>query len=181
MDRHTAVQKRLNRYRCRLGSGLGWIQERICLMEVHIGATWRIRLNRPCAPAMRPFWATVSKTVRPMLSDSPVLSVLSVTLVYCGHTVRWINMKLGMQVGLDPYHNVLDGDPAPPPLKGHNHQFSAHICCGLDRHISIVSTSCFYWLRQLRRSRHSVRGQRWYQKCRVKELGNHYAFHHSSK
>jgi len=23
---------------------------------VHVGATWRIRLNRPCATAMRPFW-----------------------------------------------------------------------------------------------------------------------------
>jgi len=43
------------------------------------------------------FWATISKTVRPMLSDSdrclscPVY--LSVTLVYCGQTVAWINMK----------------------------------------------------------------------------------------
>ena len=32
-----------------------------------------------------------------------------------------------MQVGLGP---VLDGDPAPPPLKGHSLQFSAHICYG---------------------------------------------------
>ena len=29
-------------------------------------------------------------------------------------------MKLGMQVGLDPGHIVLDGDPAPPPPKGHS-------------------------------------------------------------
>ena len=29
------------------------------------------------------------------------LSCLSVTLVYCGQTVAWIKMKLGMQVGLD--------------------------------------------------------------------------------
>ena len=28
------------------------------------------------------------------------LSVLSVTLVYCGQTVGWIRMKLGMVVGL---------------------------------------------------------------------------------
>jgi len=42
------------------------------------------------------------------------LSVLSdVTLVYCGLTVGWIKMKLGMQVGLGPGHIVLDGDPAP--------------------------------------------------------------------
>ena len=35
-------------------------------------------------------------------------------------------MKLGMQVGLDPGHTVLDGGPAPLPKP----QFSAHICCG---------------------------------------------------
>jgi len=40
------------------------------------------------------------------------LSVLSVTLVYCGQMVGWIKMKLGMEVGLG--HIVLDGDPAPP-------------------------------------------------------------------
>ena len=38
-------------------------------------------------------------------------------------------MKLGMQVGLGPGVIALDGDPAPPPPKGHNPQFSAHICC----------------------------------------------------
>jgi len=27
-------------------------------------------------------------------------------------------MKLGMQVGLGPGHNVFDGDPAAPPPKG---------------------------------------------------------------
>jgi len=56
-----------------------------------------------------------------------VLSVLSVTLVYCGQTVGRIKMKLGVQVGLGP---VLDGDPPPPPVKGHSPQFLAHICCG---------------------------------------------------
>jgi len=29
-----------------------------------------------------------------------------------------------------PGHTVLDGDPSPPPLKGHRPPFSAHICCG---------------------------------------------------
>ena len=64
------------------------------------------------------FWATVCKTVRPMLSDRcpvlSVLSVLSVTLVYCGQTVGRIKMKLGTVVGLGPGHTALDGDPAPP-------------------------------------------------------------------
>jgi len=45
------------------------------------------------------------------------LSLLSVTLVYCGQTVGWTKMPLGMEVGLGPDHIVLDGDPAPPPKK----------------------------------------------------------------
>ena len=75
------------------------------------------------------FWATVRKTVRPMLSVR-CLSCLCVTFVHCGQTVRQIKMKLGRQVGLSPGHVVLDGDPALPPRKGHSlPQFSAHICC----------------------------------------------------
>jgi len=50
------------------------------------------------------FWATVCKTVRPMLSDCclsclsvcPVCPVQSVTFVHCGQTVGRIKMKLGM-------------------------------------------------------------------------------------
>jgi len=66
------------------------------------------------------YWATVCKTVRPMLLDScptcPVcLSVcLSVTLLHCGQTVEWIKMKLGMKVGLRPGHIVSDGGPGSP-------------------------------------------------------------------
>ena len=54
---------------------------------------------------------------------------LSVTLAYCGQTVGWIKIKLGMQVGLNPGHTVLDGDPAPPTHRG-TASISAHICCG---------------------------------------------------
>ena len=66
------------------------------------------------------FRATVSKTVRPTLSDRfvlPAVSCLSVTLVYCGQKVGWIKVKLGMQVGLGPGHIVLDADPAPLPQR----------------------------------------------------------------
>jgi len=56
------------------------------------------------------------------LSSVSCLSVLSVTLVYCGQTVGRIKMKLGTEVGLGPGHIVLDRDPAvlpkgaqPPP------------------------------------------------------------------
>ena len=60
------------------------------------------------------FWATVCKTVRPMLSDR-CLVCLSVTLVYCGQTVGWIKTKLGKQAGLGPGHIVLDGTSYPSP------------------------------------------------------------------
>jgi len=43
---------------------------------------------------------------------------LSVTLVYCGQTVGWIEMKLGTKVGLDPGHTVLGGDLALLPKSG---------------------------------------------------------------
>jgi len=47
------------------------------------------------------------------LSICPVLSCLSVTLVYRGQTVGLIQMKLGMLVGLGPSHTVLDeGGPS---------------------------------------------------------------------
>jgi len=60
-----------------------------------------------------------------------VLSVLSVTLMYCGQTVWRIKMKLGMQVGLGPGHIVLDWDQAPPSQTGAEPlPILAHICCG---------------------------------------------------
>jgi len=68
-----------------------------------------------------------------MLNDHclSVCRVCLVTLVYCGQTVGWIKMPLGMEVGLCPDHIVLDGDPAPPPQKKRDSpQFSAHVCCG---------------------------------------------------
>ena len=68
---------------------------------------------------------------------SIVMSVLSVTFVHCGQTVGPINMKLGVQVCLGPHHIVLDGDPAPPPSKGHNpHPISARICSAKWLHAS---------------------------------------------
>jgi len=49
---------------------------------------------------------------------APRLSILFVTLAYCGQTVGWIKMPLGMKVGLGPDHIMLDGDPAfPVPIK----------------------------------------------------------------
>jgi len=58
------------------------------------------------------------------------LCVLSVTLVYCGQTVGWIEMPLDVEVGFSQGRIVLDGDPALSQKNGHNPQFSAHVCCG---------------------------------------------------
>jgi len=60
----------------------------------------------------------------------PVLSVLSVTLVYCGQTVGWIRMPHGIEVGIGPGHIVLDGDPAPQKVGTAAPRFSAHVYCG---------------------------------------------------
>jgi len=39
-------------------------------------------------------------------------------------------MPLGTEVGLSLGEIVLDGDPAPAPLKGHSSQFSVNVRCG---------------------------------------------------
>ena len=67
-----------------------------------------------------------------MLSDrclSVCLFSLSATLVYCGQTVGWIKMQLGIEIGLGHGHIVLGEDPA-SPSKGTAPQFSAHVHCG---------------------------------------------------
>jgi len=62
------------------------------------------------------FWVTVCKMVRRMLSYCCLsMCVCLVTLVYCGQTVGWISMPIGMEVGLGPGHCVR-WDPAPPKV-----------------------------------------------------------------
>jgi len=60
------------------------------------------------------------------------LSVLSVCNVgVCDQTVGWIRMPLGVEVGLDQGHVVLDGDPESPTERGTAApHFSAHVYCG---------------------------------------------------
>jgi len=66
------------------------------------------------------------ETVRRMLSDLfpglPVCLYVSVTLVYCGQTTGWINIKLETEVGLGPGgpgHIVfVTWRPSPPSQKG---------------------------------------------------------------
>jgi len=73
------------------------------------------------------FWATVCKTVRPVLFPSSS-GWLSVTLVYCGQTFGRIKMKLSMEDR--PWlHCVRWGpsSPAPLPLP---RIFGLCICCG---------------------------------------------------
>jgi len=69
-----------------------------------------------CPYSPRLFGRPLQVTVLPMRRDrcTVCLVCLSVTLVYCGHTVGWIKMPLGTEVGLGPGAIVLDGDPASP-------------------------------------------------------------------
>jgi len=70
--------------------------------------------------SVQPVWATVYKTVRPVLSDRcPVcLSCLSVMLVYCGQTVGCIRMSLGTEICLGTGDIMLQGDLAHPTERG---------------------------------------------------------------
>ena len=52
--------------------------------------------------------------------------------VYCGQTAvgLCIRIPLATEVGLSLGDIVLDGDPAPPPLKGYSPQFSVNVRFG---------------------------------------------------
>jgi len=98
-----------------------------------------------------------------------VLSLLSVTLVYCGQTVGRIKMKLGMQVGLGPGHIVLDGNPANSPIKGHSLQFSAHIYCA--RPNGCMNQDATWYGGRPRPRRHCVRWRPSSPPLTIKTLG----------
>jgi len=74
------------------------VETALCLNNVHLLFFDNMLFSQKSVD----FWATR-------------LSVPYVTLVYCGQTRGWIKMKLGMEVGLDHGHILLDGDPALPP------------------------------------------------------------------
>ena len=78
----------------------------------------------------RRFWATVCKTVRPMLWDR-CLSVLSVCDVGVLWPNGWTDQDETWHAGRPrPWPHCVRWGPTSPPLKGHSPQFSAHICCG---------------------------------------------------
>jgi len=79
-----------------------------------------VESKRPAgAYPLRDFWATVCKTVRPMLSDR-CLSCLSVCDVGVFWPNGWTDQDETWHAGIDlgPGHIVLDGDPAPSPKGG---------------------------------------------------------------
>ena len=68
-----------------------------------------------------------------MLSDrcQSCVSVVSVTLMYCGQTVELIKIKLGMRVGLGSGHIRVRREPSSPvPQRGNSAPILARICCG---------------------------------------------------
>jgi len=80
----------------------------------------------------KPFWATVCKTVRPMLSDRclsrPVCPVRDVGVLWPND---WTDQDETSYAGRPrPTPHCIKGEPSFPPLKGHSPQFLSHICCG---------------------------------------------------
>jgi len=61
----------LNWSRCHLGWGLRYGFKEACIRGVHIGATWPIRLNRPCVATMWPVCQTTLTTGCNVIADSP--------------------------------------------------------------------------------------------------------------
>ena len=87
------------------------------------GETWHAHRPRPWPHCVR--WGPSSP---PLKGHTP--SQFSAHIC-CGQMAAWINMSLGMEVGLGPGDFVLHGDPAPPPQKGDGApKFSAHVYCG---------------------------------------------------
>ena len=86
------------------------------LRTTNVGLPYTV-FGRPFIKRFAACYQTVVCPVRPVCLS--VGGIASVALVYCGQTVGWIKMKLGMMVGLGPAHIVLDGDPATLPQKGH--------------------------------------------------------------
>jgi len=78
----------------------------------------RLGVNEQWQQHCHPFSSRLSLTIYRFALSYRTVVCLPVTSVYCGQTVGWTKMKLGVQVGLSPGHIALDGDPAPPPLKG---------------------------------------------------------------
>jgi len=103
---------------------------------------FRLFQKRICAV----FWATVSKTVCPMLSDR-CLSVCNVD-VYSGQTVGWIKMPLGTEVRRPrPRRHCFRWGPSSPlPPKGAQQPLPLFRLCLLwrnDRPSQQLLTSCY--------------------------------------
>jgi len=82
--------------------------------------TWYDGRPRPGQHCVRCGPSSTAKGHRPQVS----------ACVCCGQTDGWIKMPLYTKVGLGSGRIVLHGDPAPPPKRGTDSQFSAHAYCG---------------------------------------------------
>ena len=82
------------------------------------------------------FWATICKTIRPMLSHQclscPVCLSVKVGVLWLN---EWMDQDATWYGGrLSPRHIALNGDPAPPPAKGAQQPPTFRpmsvVCCG---------------------------------------------------
>jgi len=83
------------------------VVEVVCIIRRAPAVVGALFFGRPFIKRFALCWRTVVCPV-----------CLSVTLVYCGQTVGWINMSLGREVGLGSGHIVLDADSTPSMERG---------------------------------------------------------------
>jgi len=99
-----------------------------CDLQEHTSSTYQLICHKRL---YNTFWATVCKTVRPMLSD-PCLSCLSV----CNVGVLWPNAWMDQDATSygdrpRPRPHCVSGGPSSPHGKGHKSpHFSADVFCG---------------------------------------------------
>jgi len=104
-----------------------------CLHHVVITARSELRKVLFLVPSVCGFWATVCKTVCPVLSDqlSVCLSVCPLCNVRALCPNGWTDQDETWQAGRPrPWPQCVRWGPSSPPPKGLSPQFSAHICCG---------------------------------------------------
>ena len=77
-----------------------WKHYEVTLYELVGLLATEVVLGRPFVKRFALSYRTV------VMSVMSCLSVMYVTLVFCGQTVGWIKMKLGTEVGLGPGHIV---------------------------------------------------------------------------
>ena len=107
-----------------------WEVTACCLCPRTKASFWCVHLHSESKSEHCSFWATIYKTVCPMLSFCCMfcLSVCNVGVLWPN---GWMDQGETWHAGRpQPWPHYVRWGPSSSPSKGHSPQFSAHICCG---------------------------------------------------